>query len=431
MKRALLITLTAALFLTACFDYRESWVYGRDGSATVHIVCALSKEFLAKNPDLTLEKERFLLEPFWKTNDLDLSKVTLLHSGLVVSNSHFALDIRLKGPLKELAALPFFRQRDFNFSESGKGLTIYQRMDLGSVGANLPCDGTAVFSHVFPGEMKRANMPFKGRRLMEAKKLSELSDGRKLVFYAQCDYPERWPWKETLYVALCFFIFFLFRRHIRNVKRLSPRDPAPIPGDIHSLPDLMCRSASLFSTLPSVRDVGARGASELSFHTLSANANRLSHFLVANNIHARDRVALLVPNGRWRHIAIMGVLSSGGVALPLDASKSPEELAEIIRKHNVSFLILSEAYQGLGSEMLLLSMPLKCVLWLRGDLEKNILPDSLLMQPTSPILKGLTREDPALLLIEDDREIVLSHGAILSQVFSSLKLTFSSSFPIF
>ncbi len=419
MKKLLLIVPLAALLLSACFDYRESWVYGRDGTAVVHIVCALSKEFLAKNPELTPEKERFLLEPFWKTNDLDLSKITVLRSGLVMSNSHLALDIRLKGKLADLAALPFFRQREFNFSENGKSLAVFQRVDLGNFSANLPCDGTAAFTHVFPGDLKKANQPFKGRKITEAKKLSELSDGRKLTFYAQCDYPERWPWKETLYVALCFLLFFLFARHSRNVRRATPRDPAPIPGDIHSLPDLLRRSAALFSMLPAVRDVDPRSVSEMSFQTLFANANRLSHYLLGKNIHPKDRVALLVTNGRWRHIAVMGIQGAGGVALPLDASKSPEELAEVMRKHNVSFLILSETYQTLGSEMLLLSKPFTCVLWLREDLEKNILPECLLAQPTSPPLKGITREDPALLLTEGGKEILLTHGAILAQVFSA------------
>lgn len=419
MKKPFLTALFAALMLAACFDYRESWVYGRDGSATVHIVCALSPEFLAKEPGLTLEKEKFLLEPFWKTNAACFSKLEVLRCSQIVSNAHLALDIRLRGKLEDLSDLPFFKQRTITFKNEKSGLTVCHRMDLGSFAAALPCDGTVVISHTFPGGIKKANAPFSGRKLRETKKLSELAEGKNVLLYAQCDYPERWPWKETLYVALCFFLFFLFAWHSRNMRRRRPRDPAPVPGDIHSLPDLLSRSASFFSTLPAVRDVGQRGSSELSFHTLHANANRLSHFLISQNLHQRDRVALLVANGRWRHIAVMGVLGAGGVALPLDAGKSPEELAELIKKHNVSFLILSESYQTLGSEMLLLSLPLKCVLWLRGDLGKNILPECLLTQPTSPPLKGLTREDPALLLANGANEVMLSHGEILSQVFSA------------
>ncbi|MBR5901168.1 acyl--CoA ligase [bacterium] len=419
MKKTLLTALAAALFLTACFDYRESWVYGRDGSATVHIICALSKEFLAREPELTLEKERFLLEPFWKTNEACFSKVEILRCAQIVSNAHLALDIRLRGNLEDLAALPFFRQRTITFKHEKTGLTVCHRMDLGSFSATLPCDGTVVLSQTFPGDIRKANSAFSGRRIKEVKTLSELSDGKALVLFAQCGYPERWPWKETLYVALCFFLFFLFAWHSRNVRRRRPRDPAPVPGDIHSLPDLLNRSASFFSTLPAVRDVGRRGASELSFHTLHANANRLSHFLISRNLRPRDRVALLTANGRWRHVAVMGVLGAGGVVLPLDPGQSPEKLAELIKKHNVSFLILSESYQTLGSELLLLSLPPSCVLWLSGDLEKNILPECLLTQPTSPPLKGLTREDPALLLKKGSSEILLTHGEILSQVFAS------------
>lgn len=56
MKLRLAFTMIiAAAFLAACFDYRESWVYDKEGNATVHIVCALSEDFLKKNPGLTLE----------------------------------------------------------------------------------------------------------------------------------------------------------------------------------------------------------------------------------------------------------------------------------------------------------------------------------------------------------------------------------------
>lgn len=419
MTRTLLTALFAALMLTACFDYRESWVYGRDGSATVHIVCALSKEFLAKEPGLTLEKERFLLEPFWNTNDPCFSEVEILRCAQIISNAHLCLDIKLRGSLEDLSALPFFKQRTITFKHEKSGLTVCHRMDLSNVAANLPCDGSVVLSHTFPGDVRRTSSSFSGRRLREERKLSDLSGGKPLVIFAQCDYPERWPWKETLYVAVCFLLFFLFAWHSRNIRKRRPRDPAPVPGDIHSLGDLMNRSATFFSTLPAVRDVGQRANSELSFHTLHANANRISHFLLANGLRSRDRAAMLVANGRWRHTALLGILGAGGVALPLDASKSPEELADLMRKHNVSFLILSESFQALGGEMLLLSTPLKQVLWLSGDLEKNILPECLLAQPTSPPLKAITREDPALLLTEGGKEILLSHGAILSQVFSA------------
>ncbi|MBR5946342.1 acyl--CoA ligase [bacterium] len=418
MKLRLAFTIIlAAAVLTACFDYRESWVYDKEGNATVHIVCALSEDFLKKNPGITLEEERLLLVPFWASNNFP-ANVTLLRSALVSSNSHLALDIKFKGAISELAQLPFFRHRTINVSAKHSGMTIMQRFDLGQSAANLPCDGTVEFSQTFPGNITGANIAFNGKTIKKKIKLSEFQNDKQLLFSATCVYPERWPWKETLYVALCFLAFFLFARYARNKKRLAPRDPAPIPGDVHNIPDLMMRAASLFTSLPAVRDVTERGSSELTFHWLRANANRVSHYLIEKGLRTHDKVALLVPNGRWRHIAALGVLGAGGVMTFLDMEESPEKLADTIKRLNISFLIVSEAYQATASEMLLLSLPLNCVLWLRGDLEKNILPNYLLEQPTSAPLKALTREDPAVLL-PGDRDIILTHGQILSQLFSA------------
>ena len=417
MKLRLAFTaILAAAVLTACFDYRESWVYDREGNATVHIVCALSEDFLKKNPDITLEEERLLLVPFWASNNFT-ANVTLLRSALVSSNSHLALDIKFKGAVTELAQLPFFRHRSINCSAKSSGLTVFQRFDLGTSAANLPCDGTIEFSQTFPGNITSANVPFSQRTVKRKIKLSEFQGDRQLLFSATCVYPERWPWKETLYVALCFLLFFLFARYARNKRRLAPRDPAPVPGDVHNIPDLMNRAGSLFTTLPAVRDATERGSGELSFHWLRANANRVSHYLISKGLRTHDKVALLVPNGRWRHIAALGVSGAGGVITFLDTEESPEKLADTMRRLGIGFLIVSEAFQSEASEMLLLSLPLECVLWLRGDLEKNILPDYLLEQPTSSPLKALTREDPAL-LIPGERDVILTHGQILSQAFS-------------
>jgi len=418
MKLRLALTMIlAAAVLTACFDYRESWVYDKEGNATVHIVCALSEDFLKKNPGITLEEERLLLVPFWASNNFP-ANVTLLRSALVSSNSHLALDIKFKGAVTDLAQLPFFRHRTINASTKHSGMTIFQRFDLGQSAANLPCDGTVELSQTFPGNITSANSAFNGRTIKKKIKLSEFQNARQLIFSATCVYPERWPWKETLYVALCFLAFFLFAKYARNRKRLAPRDPAPIPGDVHNIPDLMMRAASLFTTLPAIRDVTERGDSELTFHWLRANANRVSHYLIEKGLRTHDKVALLIPNGRWRHIASLGVLGAGGVMTFLDTEETPEKLADTVKRLNISFLIVSETFQSTASEMLLLSLPLKCVLWLRGDLEKNILPNYLLEQPTSAPLKALTREDPAV-LIPGDRDIVLTHGQILSQLFSA------------
>ena len=411
-----ILALAALLVLTACFDYRETWVFDKAGNATVQIVCSLSQEFLKKNPGLSLEEERLLLAPFWPTNALPGS-VTLLSREIVTSDAHLALDVRLKGPVRELAAAPFFRRRVINFANKEKRLSFFCRFDLGDTSANLPYDGTAEFTYVFPGDIEKANFPFVGRKLVKRYKLSELSNENQLFFTASCRYPDLLPWKETLYVVLCFLAFFLFSLLYRERLKRAPRDPAPVSGDINSLADLLSRAAAIFSTLPAVRDITGRGPNELNFLQLRQNANRVSHHLISHGLLTRERVAILVPNSRWRHIAVFGVLGAGGVALVLDEEKKPEELAALMREHNVSALIVSEAFQGKASAFLLLLDPIKCVLWLRGEMEKNIIPEELLKQPTSPPIKALTRENPAL-LIPGGRDIVLTHGQILSAVFS-------------
>jgi|GEM_PF-2427129 len=410
------IACATLLLLTACFDYRESWVYDKSGNAEVHIQCGLSSEFLEKNPKLTLEEERLILAPFWPTNALPPG-VALVTREMVTSNSHLVLNVRLRGSVHSLAEAPFFKRRVINFARQKKGLTLMCRFDLGEDCANLPYDGSAEFVHVFPGNIEKANLPFAGRKMSRRYKLSELSSLRQLFFSASCRYPEIWPWKETLYVLLCFLFFFLFSVFYRERLRRAPRDPAPVPGDIHSLVDLLNRASSLFSTLPAVRDITDRGVNELNFQQLRSNANRVSHFLLSGGLAPRERVAVLVPDGRWRNISIFGALGAGGVVVPLDSETPSEKLAEIIKTRDVAALIASEFYQSRASELLLLSKPLKKVLWLRDDLEKNIIPDELLKQPTSAPYKALNREDPAL-LIPGARDIVLSHGQILAAVFS-------------
>ena len=411
-----ILALAALMVLTACFDYRENWVFDKAGNATVHIVCSLSQEFLKKNPEITLEEERLLLAPFWPTNALPHS-VALLSRGIITSNSHVALDIRLKGPVRDLAAAPFFKRRVINFADQKKGLTFFCRFDLGGDSANLPYDGTAEFSYVFPGEIEKANLPFVGRKLVKRYKLSDLSNEKQLFFTASCRYPDFLPWKETLYVVLCFLAFFLFSLLYRERLKRAPRDPAPIPGDINSLADLLSRAAALFSTLPAVRDITGRGPNELNFQQLRQNASRVSHYLISHGLMPRERVAILVPNSRWRHIAVFGAMGAGGVAVVLDEIKTPEELAAVMREHNVASLIASEAFQGKAGAFLLLLDPLKCVLWLRGEMEKNIIPEELLKHPTFAPIRPVNREDPAL-LIPGNKDVLLTHGQILSAVFS-------------
>ncbi|WP_202902249.1 AMP-binding protein, partial [Xanthomonas maliensis] len=66
---------------------------------------------------------------------------------------------------------------------------------------------------------------------------------------------------------------------------------------------------------------------QLSYAELDRRANRLAHRLIAVGVRPETRVALYLPRGAERLIALLAVLKAGGAYVPLDPDHPTERLA--------------------------------------------------------------------------------------------------------
>ena len=418
MKKS--FTILCAFFLTAllagCFDYHETWVYDKEGNASLHIVCALSQDFLEKNSNLSLEEEKLLLTPYWSPENFHHPEVKLLHTQMAVSNAHAVLDILLSGPVAEIAQLPFFKNRTIVFNELPHGFSVQQRIHPGDL-TSWPYDGTVKIRHVFPSPIGNGAYPIAGERLLEFKgKLSELSGIRPLVFSAACRYSTPFPWREIIYVALCFFLFFLFALWRKKLRSTRHPKPSPIPGNLHSLPDLLSEAAAIFGQLPAVKVLGARGITEINFVQWEAMANRFSNYLSENALGHGDKVALLLPGGRWRNVMLLGINVAGCVAVPLSPEKTDEEIFQQIQSLNIKAIVIGEKYRERFQKTFLDLKDIK-VIWLSVALSRNVMPDFLLKSPSSAPQHYISRDNVAVIL-PGPQNISLTHGELLAEVFA-------------
>ncbi|HTJ31802.1 MAG TPA: FadD3 family acyl-CoA ligase [Dactylosporangium sp.] len=114
------------------------------------------------------------------------------------------------------------------------------------------------------------------------------------------------------------------------------------PLDARTLPDLVRAGAAHHRD----REAIVEGAVRLTYAQLGAEVDRFAEALAARDIAKGDRVALWAPNG-WRWIvAALGIVSAGGVLVPLNTRFKGPEAAYILARSGARLLLVDDGFLG-------------------------------------------------------------------------------------
>ncbi|WP_433061728.1 FadD3 family acyl-CoA ligase [Dactylosporangium sp. CS-033363] len=114
------------------------------------------------------------------------------------------------------------------------------------------------------------------------------------------------------------------------------------PLDARTIPDLVRAGAAHYRHREAVVDGDVR----LTYADLGAQVTRCAEALAARGIAKGDRVALWAPNG-WRWIvAALGIVSAGGVLVPLNTRFKGPEAAYILARSGARLLLVDDGFLG-------------------------------------------------------------------------------------
>jgi acyl-CoA synthetase (AMP-forming)/AMP-acid ligase II len=114
------------------------------------------------------------------------------------------------------------------------------------------------------------------------------------------------------------------------------------PLDARTIPDLVRAGAAHHRLREAVVDGDVR----LTYADLGAQVTRCAEALAARGIAKGDRVALWAPNG-WRWIvAALGIVSAGGVLVPLNTRFKGPEAAYILARSGARLLLVDDGFLG-------------------------------------------------------------------------------------
>ncbi|MFB9451531.1 AMP-binding protein [Dactylosporangium vinaceum] len=114
------------------------------------------------------------------------------------------------------------------------------------------------------------------------------------------------------------------------------------PLDARTIPDLVRAGAAHYRRREAVVDGDVR----LTYADLGAEVARCAEALAARGVGKGDRVALWAPNG-WRWIvAALGIVSAGGVLVPLNTRYKGPEAAYILARSGARLLLVDDGFLG-------------------------------------------------------------------------------------
>ncbi|WP_433220114.1 FadD3 family acyl-CoA ligase [Dactylosporangium sp. CS-047395] len=114
------------------------------------------------------------------------------------------------------------------------------------------------------------------------------------------------------------------------------------PLDARTIPDLVRAGAAHYRHREAVVDGDVR----LTYADLGAEVTRCAEALAARGVAKGDRVALWAPNG-WRWIvAALGIVSAGGVLVPLNTRFKGPEAAYILARSGARLLLVDDGFLG-------------------------------------------------------------------------------------
>ncbi|HEX2057815.1 MAG TPA: AMP-binding protein [Actinomycetota bacterium] len=184
---------------------------------------------------------------------------------------------------------------------------------------------------------------------------------------------------------------FVQPRNLQRLKEANALGPKNLLGLGYALPWLLMRGPSLGITSQmhalSLGDKPALYDREgmLTWRELDRRANQAAHLLEARGIGPRDRVAVLLRNGReWVELAL-ATQKLGIVACPLNTWAKPKELKATLENARPSILVYDTAHAGQVKECAPTGLPLLYV-GNGGDALEGSDPyhQELGRQPTSP-----------------------------------------------
>jgi amino acid adenylation domain-containing protein len=93
----------------------------------------------------------------------------------------------------------------------------------------------------------------------------------------------------------------------------------------------------------------AFGSQEVSYRELNARANQLASELIARDVGAEERVAVILPRSVDSVVALLAILKAGGVYLPVDTTAPPGRMALMLADAAPALTITTVAMAPAGS----------------------------------------------------------------------------------
>ncbi|MFI6953630.1 FadD3 family acyl-CoA ligase [Nocardia sp. NPDC050408] len=109
-----------------------------------------------------------------------------------------------------------------------------------------------------------------------------------------------------------------------------------------TIPQMVLSAADRFGSAEAVVD----GSLRLSFTELADRVRRAAGAFTAAGVGAGDRVAIWAPNSAEWIIAAFGLLSAGGVLVPVNTRFTAEEADDIVRRSGAKLLLVQQGFLG-------------------------------------------------------------------------------------
>lgn len=109
-----------------------------------------------------------------------------------------------------------------------------------------------------------------------------------------------------------------------------------------TIPQMVLSAADRFGHAEAIVD----GSQRLSFIDLADRVRTAAGALVAAGIGKGDRVAIWAPNSAEWIIAAFGVVTAGGVLVPINTRFKAEEAADVVRRSGARLLLVQQGFLG-------------------------------------------------------------------------------------
>lgn len=190
-------------------------------------------------------------------------------------------------------------------------------------------------------------------------------------------------------------------------------------------------TAGRFGSLVAVESVHRDSVETITYGELRKRAEAAARFLIARDIRAGDRCAILADNDIAWCAAYLGILQIGAIAVPFDTHYAPQQIAKLLQDSGAKIIFTTERYAAgveaaCGQASTSVKLALLCGSHNRFESLSECPP--LSKEPLLPCM--LTLNDPAAILYtsgttSDPKGVVLTHGNLLAEaeaVFARLKL---------